>query len=354
MNNNSPVSITKKYFYISFFLVFIWIIFYVSWISWVLSFIFSICIYSLITYFIYKTWKSIRKKTSLDFLNFWEYFVYKVSVWLSLSILILWGLSYYKNEINPTPMPTYYLSNWEKQVVFQAMSHIGSEKFYKSIQVDLKQKKQNWYVYYFEWVKPGSKENMDKFDDAIWVKFDKNLYENFSKLYWVVHQDNSIFFNLVNDKDYNIDLTIDEIMKFYEDNDTPNPLAGTSPLQEENAQIKWKTEVMDLNSEIIKTLASLNDKELSILRYINKALLNFIIGSENTQNIVMDNFANKKLFGIILDKRNEVLSTKIINSDDKKIFITYWLLHFKWVFEILKKSDSNWEITKTDLLYPIQ
>jgi len=42
----------------------------------------------------------------------------------------------------------------------------------------------------------------------------------------------------VNDKDYNIDLTIDEIMKFYEDNDTPNPLAGTSPLQEENAQIK--------------------------------------------------------------------------------------------------------------------
>jgi len=80
---------------------------------------------------------------------------------------------------------------------------------------------------------------------------------------------------------------------------------------------------MDLNSEIIKTLASLNDKELSILRYINKALLNFIIGSENTQNIVMDNFANKKLFGIILDKRNEVLSTKIINSDDKKIFITY-------------------------------
>jgi hypothetical protein len=52
-------------------------------------------------------------------------------------------------------------------------------------------------------------------------------------------------------------------------------------------------------------------------------MLNFIIASETTQSLVMDNFSNKKLFDIILDKRNDVLSEKIINSNDNKIYITY-------------------------------
>ncbi len=343
MSNKSNINNLKKYFSICFLTILGWTVFYVSWISWVLSLILSMCIYSLLSYFVYKIWKTLRKNESLDFLNFWKYFLYKVSLWLFLSILILWWLSYYKNEINPTPMPTYSLSNWSKQVTFQAMSHIWSKEFYKTIQTNLKQKKRDWYVYYFEWVKPWTDENMDSFDEAIWVKFDKNLYENFSKLYWVVHQDNSIYFNLVNNKDYNIDLSIDEIMEFYQKSETKK-------IKVKNK----KSEVMDINAEIITTLASLNDKELSILRYINKALLNFIIWSEKTQDIVMSNFTNKELFSIILDKRNEVLAKKIIESDDKKIFITYWLLHFKWVFEILNKSDKNWKITKTGYLYPIQ
>jgi len=37
----------------------------------------------------------------------------------------------------------------------------------------------------------------------------------------------------------------------------------------------------------------------------------------------MDNFSNKKLFDIILNKRNDILSEEIINSKHKKIFITY-------------------------------
>jgi len=341
MSYKSNINNLKQYFSVTFFISFWAAIFYISWISWLLSLIFSMCIYLLLAYWIYTIWKSLRKKVALNFVDFWKYFLYKVSLWLLLSIVILWGLSYYKNEISPTPMPTYFLSNWEKKVVFQAMSHIWSESFYKTIQKSLKQKKHNWYVYYFEWVKPWTQQNMNKFNEAIWVKFDKDLYENFSKLYWVVHQDNSIYIGLVNNKDYNVDLSIDEIMKFYKG-------------KEDKKQKYKNTESIDINSEIVKTLTSLNNKELSILRYINKALLNFIIWSENTQNIVMDNFANKKLFDIILDKRNEVLSKKIIESRNKKIFITYWLLHFKWVFELLQKSDSNWKITKITYLYPIQ
>jgi len=348
MSDNSNLKNIKRYFYIIFLISFIGLVFYISWLPGVLSFIFSMCMYSLIAYFTYKIWKNLRKKDSLDFYKFWEYFLYKVSTWILLCIIIVWGFSYYKNEISPTPMPTYYLSNWEKEVIFQAMSHIWSNNFYTTIQGHLREKKKNWFVYYYEWVQPGTEENMEKFNSAIWIEFDKDLYQNFSKLYWVVHQDNSIYLNLENDKDYNIDLSIDEIITFYEQEPLDNQW------EENQSTNKTPSEVVDMNAEIIKTLSALNSKELSILRYINKWILNFIIWSEWTQNLVMDNFSNKDLFSIILDKRNEVLSEKIINSDDKKIFITYWLLHFKWVLEILKKIDSKWEITKIEYLYPIQ
>ncbi|MCD5380867.1 hypothetical protein LR004_02970 [Candidatus Gracilibacteria bacterium] len=289
-----------------------------------------------------------RKKDALDFIKFGEYFLYKVSTGILLCIVIIGGFAYYKNEVSPTPMPTYYLSNGDKEIIFQAMSHIGSNNFYQTIQENLREKKKTGYVYYYEGVRPGTDENMDKFNSAIGIEFDKDLYKNFSKLYGVVHQDNSIYLGLENNKDYNIDLSIDEIIKYYE-NDTSKDLPQNKLMEGMN-----NSEVIDINSEIIKTLSSLNEKELSILRYINKGILNFMIGSEGTQNLVMNNFTNQKLFSIILDKRNEVLSDKIITSNDKKIFITYGLLHFKGVFDILKKSDNKWKVTKTEFLYPIQ
>jgi hypothetical protein len=65
-------------------------------------------------------------------------------------------------------------------------------------------------------------------------------------------------------------------------------------------------------------------------------------------------FADKELFEVILWERNKVLVNAIETSKYDKIFITYWLLHFKWVYEFLKESDNNWEIIETKYLYPIK
>ncbi len=331
----------KRYFYIIFLSLLGASILYISWIIWILSFILSIIVYSLIAYTIYILWKTIRKKETNQYVDFLEYFLYKLSWGLALSIIILGSFSYYKNEISPTPMPIYSLTNGEKNITFQAMSHIWTKDFYTGVQQRLIQKKKQWYVYFFEGVKPWTQKNMKDFNTAIWIQFDKDLYKNFSKLYWVTHQDNNLFLNQVNNKDFNIDLSIDDIMKYYK----RLPQEPKSTLQNQ--------EVLDVNSQIIKQLASLNDTELSILRYINKALLNLIIGSDTTQNLVKDNFWNKKLFSIILDKRNENIAQEIINSPHKKIFITYGLLHFKWVLKLLQKKDPNWRIVSTQYSYPI-
>ncbi len=344
MNKDYNKISKKTVFHSIFFLLLFSIIFYISGIITILSFILTLIFYSFIAFIFYVLWKTIRKKEKLDYISFLNYFLYKISIWILISIILVGGFVYYKNNIDPAKMPTFTISNWEKIVIFQTMSHIWSEEFYQQIKRNLIKAKKNWFVYYYEWVKDWTLENKENFNKAIWIKFDENLYKNFSKLYWVIHQDNTIYYNLVNDLDFNVDLTIDEIMYFY------NKLEK----KEVKNNFLQNKEVIDVNAEIIKTLSSLNNLELKILRYINKWILNFIIKSDWTRNLIMNNFTNKNLFKIILNKRDIILSEKIINSEHQKIFITYWLLHFKWVLDLLQKNDKNWKIIKTEYLYPIK
>jgi hypothetical protein len=227
------------------------------------------------------------------------------------------------------------------------MSHIGTQDFYNTIKENIREKKEEWFVYFFEWVKPWSKESHEKFNEALWVEFDKDLYENLSKLYGVVNQDNEAFLWLVNNLDFNVDLSLDEIIESYEQ-------ANEGSWNWTNNNLLWNPTVIDANKEILNILSSLNEKQLTILRYVNKSILNFIIKSEWIQNVLTQNFTNQKLFSIILDKRNEVLAHEIIASEYKKIYTTYGLLHFKWTLNILQKEDRNWKIIWTKNLFPIQ
>jgi len=321
--------------------IFTIILYYLNWFIWVLEFILSLCLYTIFFYYLNIIWSKIRKKEAISSYNFIKIFLYKITNILLILTLFIGWLSYISNEIYPAKMPEYTISNWDKEVKFQAMSHIWSENFYKEVQDNIKNYKKNWWVYFYEWVKPWTNENLQKFNQAIWIKFDKNLYKNFSKLYWLTFQDNSIFLWLVNNKDFNIDISLDQIMKLYKNKtNSIKTLSNTPPIE--------------ASKEIIKTLSQLNERELHILIYINQAILNFIIWSNNTQEFLNNNFTNKKLFEVILDERNKVVANEIINTQYKKIYMTYWLLHFKWILELLQKNDPNWKIIKTKYLYPIK
>lgn len=320
-------------------------IFYLSWIKWTISFIISLSIYTIFFYVIHYLWKKFRKKQIMYFYDFVNYFLNRVSILILIVITIIWWISYLYNEILPAPMPEYTLTDWEKIVKFQAMSHIWKKQFYDKIVENLTNFKKEWWVYFYEWVKMWTKENSDNFNKALWIKFDEDLYKNFSKLYWVSNQDNSIFMWLVNDKDYNVDLNMDEIMTEYW------KIMQSKPEWEREYKSKLP---LDANKTIIDTLSELNERELKVLVYINQSILNFIIWSENTQWFLTNNFTNKDLFDVILGKRNEVLANEIINTEHNKIYITYWLLHFKWVFELLSENNNKWQIISVNNLYPIK
>lgn len=338
----------KQKLTIIFFIIIFSLSLYISGIYSIPSLVFSLFFYSILTYILYWIYKKIFDKNFIffdkkNYKYFLKEFLYKISSLFILLILIIWGFSYYQNEFSPAKMPIYTLTNWEKTVVFQTMSHIWTPNFYESVKQNIINLKNNWYVLYFEWVRPGNEENHKAFNKALWVKLDEKTYLNMSKLYWLVNQDNEIFLGLVNDLDYNVDISIDEIMEKYE-----------NLKQKKSLQNRIYNEPIDINDLIIKELSKLNQKELKLFRYINKSFVNMIIKSEKIQKIIQDNFANKELFEIILNKRNEIVAEKIIFSNDKKIITIYWMLHFNGIFEILKQHDIRWRITQIDYLYPLK
>jgi hypothetical protein len=123
----------------------------------------------------------------------------------------------------------------------------------------------------------------------------------------------------------------------------------------ESADAKQKTapkSVADLDTLIINELASMSEKKLKILVYLNQAIMSFLIKSDFLKHTLMNEFGNKALFDVILRKRNEILVQEIEKSTYTDIFITYGLLHFDGVFEILHKKDPRWRIIKTEHFYP--
>lgn len=326
-------------------LIYAFVSYYFSSIYWVLNFIISLFAYTLLFYFFHFLWVKFRKKPLTYFPDFVNYFLKRVSVFLVFITLVFVWLTYLFNEIFPAPMPEYTISNWTKTVKFQAMSHIWTKNFYDKIIENLREFKKDWGVYFYEWVRSWSDENLEKFNKALWIEFDEELYANFSKLYWVVNQDNRDFIWLVNDLDFNVDLSMDEIINLYEEK--INSKKDPSDVFENKLPL-------DANKAILETLAWLNDKQLKVLVYVNQAILNFIMWNDSTQDFLTNNFANKDLFDVILGKRNQVLSNAIIKSEYEKIYVTYWLLHFNWVFELLKKYDQNWQIISVNNLYPIK
>lgn len=60
------------------------------------------------------------------------------------------------------------------------------------------------------------------------------------------------------------------------------------------------------------------------------------------------------IFEIILHKRNHHLVEKIIQSDFEKIYITYGMLHFEGVLELLQKNNPEWKIISETKMYPLK
>lgn len=323
------------------FLAMFWVgLMYIYGVLWFVLLVVTLFFYSVIAFFFMYCLKKILGKWSLGFKSFFKKFIW--SVWISIFVILwmIWSFSYYQNELSPAKMPTYTLSNGTKTVIFQTMSHIGTENFYSSVKENIKKAKQKWYVLYYEWVQPGKPENMEKFNQLLWVEFDDELYKNFSKLYWLVAQDNNALLWLENNQDFNTDLSIDQVISIYE-----------SKFPDKKISERW---VVQISQEINDVLDTINEKQLKILIYINQSIMNAIIKNDWIREKILSFSWNSNIFDVILEDRNSYLVSKILNGWHDQIVVIYGLMHFSGVLQQLQEIDSNWKIIDTQYLYPIQ
>jgi hypothetical protein len=129
---------------------------------------------------------------------------------------------------------------------------------------------------------------MENFDKILGIKFDKDLYDNFSKLYNLTFQNQKDFLNIENELDFNTDVNIDWIIEQYKKKHIN--------LTQEKQKIP-----VNVSKNIIKQLSKLNKKQLKIMVFINRAILSFIIKNDLSQEFIRNNFTNKDLFEIILE-----------------------------------------------------
>ena len=117
---------------------------------------------------------------------------------------------------------------------------------------------------------------MKKFDAAMGFVFDASLYSNISKLYGLREQRNKEFLGIENTKDYNVDISIDDIIKLYEKRlsaESQKKLTTKSPI--------------DIAPLVDASLKNMTPHELAYIMYMNRALMNFIMKNDTAQQAII-------------------------------------------------------------------
>lgn len=253
-------------------------------------------------------------------------------------VLCLAAFAYYQNEIDPAMLPQITISNGDKTVRFQGMAHVASPSFYAGVKNDVAASRIEGYVLFYEGVKPGSAENSKKFDGIMGFKFDKNLYAAMSKLYGLVPQNQAEIAGHPDPRDKNVDVSIDDIVKAYEKR------RGSVSGQAVAASDGTEQMASDFSAELAKEADSYNPRELAVVRYFLRAMMSLVIKNRDTGEAAFAGLGKVDLFSSILDDRNEVLADAISSTDEKKVFVTYGMLHFDGTFYLLQEKDPRWKI----------
>ncbi|MDD3119937.1 MAG: hypothetical protein PHF46_00835 [Candidatus Gracilibacteria bacterium] len=330
-----------------------------------LSFITFVALYFFIFYSLHIFYRLLTKGKIQSIKLIIPKFTFRFLLLLLIPFVLTGFFIFYENEISPAEMPVYTISNGKKIVVFQTMSHIGSENFYKKVEENISKYKKENYVYFYEGVKlvndskcvdPVTRKLRDtkecvetkkqvekdllKFNQILGFNFSNDFYEKISELIGLKFQDQETLLDVVNDKDINIDLSLNKILSLYESK------YGTGVYSQDK-------QIVNFDEQVFDEAKKLNSRGLWLVRYLYKGLLNFMIKDEDLGKNLGEQ-STGDILSVILEDRDKNLAGNILNSEFDKIYVTYGLLHFKGTFDYLKSQDINWMITDVKFIKSIE
>ncbi|NRH21104.1 hypothetical protein HOO68_03605 [Candidatus Gracilibacteria bacterium] len=231
---------------------------------------------------------------------------------------------------NATPgvLSDISLSNSGQEVVFIEMSHIATPEFYTNKKEAIAALAQSGYTIIMEGVKPGTPENQALFNQSIGFDFTPTLYSEIANIIGLQSQDNKMLFEGINTGSLvSVDLSIDEIIS----------LMGTGIVTSTG-------EVVDIESEIQKTLSALTSRERIFTGWIARGFMNWSLKQSDDMTSVLTSGSGAQLFTTIIDRRNDKIIEYIQGHPDQNIAVVYGALHFNGVYEALQRANPTWKM----------
>jgi len=393
------LKVDSIYFIITLFvsIILAWITFYL-YINQITS-LFNAYLFYILSFLTIHLWMMYYKKYShnkslwLDrpsiIYHVFEY-IYMRILWVFAILGLVAFFFVYNNDIMPAEIASYKLENkvTGKEIYFQWMVHVAKDKFYNTINERVNTYSNSGYVLFYEGVQMDNESDMEALQKKMWIAPTPDLYENIWKILGsdIRSQDNNELI-MASQKAINADVKVSDMLATEEatgglvltvvkDSGESNVVwkeffdrkkeIVTNISEEKNKIQTWSTYSKPLtekeklqkqvNEIVEKDIGNLVNTDNQTVAYMLRWLFNFILKNEYIQNLALEQQWNDNSTFFqdkVLALRNKKLAESVLKSKDKKIFITYGAMHFKWFFEILNSlsiEQNQWmyEIVKVE------
>lgn len=259
--------------------------------------------------------------------------------------------AYINGGVSTSSMNTYTLTNGQKTVVFQSMSHIGLRSFYKEVGEEMTAYRNKGYIILLEGIgstgyKPLRKGNIGY--EAAVAKY--NSYYDVNKKMLDTMDNDSIY------KNSKYTYQAIELSRYMAYDDEYADLSYSSLF--ELADQKAKSN--NISKEALENYKEMDfsySEATDMLLHHEK----FYIYMENIRYYPLFTFLDRNLMPLInkfypehslmldvsINARDKNLVKHIIDEPENFIYLTYGNAHFNGVFANLKAIDANWKIVST-------
>lgn len=257
---------------------------------------------------------------------------------------------YSNGGLSETSNTTYTLSNGDKTVVFQSMTHIGLPSFYQKVGEEMTEYRNDGYSIFLEGIGHTDDKKLrkgdPKYDDVVqqYTKLvDSNRLPYAKKVLNTkyVMQYEAMPFYYAYDDSY-IDFTTDELKASIEES-----------LKQKKGNESDKEKIKELYSDTLGNHQDaykklLEDESSFILASNLDDFFLFTLIDDKIMPKVREFTNNPDLdVDVTMTARNKKISDAINSSVNKNIYIVYGARHFDGILKNLEKSDPKWAIINT-------
>jgi hypothetical protein len=263
----------------------------------------------------------------------------------------------FNGGVNKSFMNTYTLTNGDKTVVYQSMSHIGLKSFYKSVQNDIADYRNKGYDIFFEGFGYDNSTILKKGDEgyeAAVTVFNKVKVLQISYLskYAVEASPYTLqieSYDFINSQEYGdkiADFSSTEyyasINKYFKvDKNEPE---FSSRKQHPNDPLPALSMMAsNSNTDFLAFLTEYPKTAIYIMNLNNFFVFDFF---RDYVDPYTKHFIDSLKFhtDVLINSRNINLVKNILENENKNIYITYGSDHFRGVLKELQLHDPNWKI----------